>query len=511
MQPIARMKLPGANEIAVAGDWAFLASTAVEEKCGCLYIVNIKDPAHPYLEGVWDAANTELTSQSYGDVDISPDANLAVLTNTRGSGPTWDVIIDTSDKAHPKLLSKVDSDGTMDYVHTSTLDDKLLYMNPQVWAGYPQPGHAAITVVDIADPANPKIVGKITTPGADGGLAHDTYIDHRPDGKDLMYAASVSRSDVLDVTNPLQPTWLQTTTGDYTISHEVQPNFDRTMLLVTDEGLVGGALEPSVSACGAVGTGPAKVDSGSLHFYAAAPDGTFANGGLVELGTFNTPPSVGEDQCIAHIIWQAPDENRLTQAFYTHGVWVVDFSDPADARALGHFDSDGANYWSNKPHNGYLYASNRNGTLDILRYTGENGAKWPTTAGPAEMQLSARQGVPYVPITGSAPPAAPPPAPPAKTFGRVKFTVKVRKVPGKRGRRARLALSFTKGGQRLARVRFKRAAGRRARVRVSGVAATGAYRWQLKAGRRTLKRGRVKVRPVANLQSTATLVARVRR
>jgi hypothetical protein len=510
VQPIARMKLPGANEIAVAGDWAFLSSTAVEETCGCLYIVNIADPAHPYLEGVWDAAKTELTAQSYGDVDISPDANLAVLTNTRGSGPAWDVIIDTSDKAHPKLLSHVDDvDGTMEYVHTSTLDGKLLYMNPQAWVGYPQPGHAAVTVVDIADPAQPKIVGKITTPGSDAGFAHDTYIDHRPDGKDLMYAASVSRTDVLDVTNPLQATWLQSTTGDYTISHEAMPNFDRTVLIVTDEGLAGGALEPAVSACAKVGTGPAAVDSGSTHFYAAAPDGTFANGGAVELGTFNTPASVGEGQCISHVIWQAPDQNRMTQAYYEHGAWVIDFSDPANAKALGYFDADNTNYWSNKAHNGYLYASNRNGTLDILRYTGEGGTKWPTTAGPAEIQLAARQGVPYVPIAHTTAPPAPP-APPARSFGRFTFTIKGKKLRGRRGRKVRLALSFTSAGKRVAVTRFKRKAGRRLKARVTGVAATGSYRWVLRAGRRKLARGRIRVGAVDGLKSTARLVARVR-
>ena len=42
-----------------------------------------------------------------------------------------------------------------------------------------------------------------------------------------------------------------------------------------------------------------------------------------------------------------------------------------------------------------------NGTLDVLRYTGEGGKAWPATSGPAEIQLSARQGVPYVPIAGT--------------------------------------------------------------------------------------------------------------
>jgi hypothetical protein len=79
-----------------------------------------------------------------------------------------------------------------------------------------------------------------------------------------------------------------------------------------------------------------------------------------------------------------------------------------------------------------------------------------------------------------------------------------------RGRRTRLALSFTKAGKRVARVRFKRAARRRAKVRVSGVAATGVYRWTLKARKRKLARGRVRVGAVADLKASAPFVVRLR-
>jgi hypothetical protein len=514
--PIARVKVPGANELAVAGDWAFVSTDGVEETCGCLYIVNIKDPAHPFIQGVWDSQKAGLTKQSYGDVDISPDANLAVLTNAHGSGPTWDVIIDTSDKANPKMLSHVDDlDGSVEYVHTSTLDNKLLYLNPQVWSGYPQPGHAAITVVDISDPANPKQIGKIDTPGSDTGLAHDTYVDHRPDGKTLMYAASISKSDVIDITDPLKSNWLQSIVSkDTTISHDVQPNFDRSVILVDDEGAAGGQLDSHLSVCGKVGTGPASINSGSLHFYGAAADGTFANNGVTELGTFNAPANFNQAECVAHVFWQAPDQNRITQAYYNVGAWVIDFSDPADAKALGHFRGEGAKYWSNKAHNGYMYASDMNGHLDILRYTGEGGKAWPTTSGPAEIQLSARQGVPYVPIAdASAPPSGTPtPTPGAtQTFGRFKFTIKGKKLKGKRGKKKTLTLTFAdSAGKRVGSARFKRKTGRKLKAKVTGVAATGTYKWVLKAGKRKLRSGSVKVGSVQSLASSATLVAKVK-
>src|SRR4051812_35354935 len=79
--PVARIKVPGANEETIAGNWVFVSTNVTDDGCGCLVIVNIKDPAHPFVEGVWDSQKSDLSSQSYGDVDISPDGNLAVLTN----------------------------------------------------------------------------------------------------------------------------------------------------------------------------------------------------------------------------------------------------------------------------------------------------------------------------------------------------------------------------------------------------------------------------------------------
>jgi hypothetical protein len=155
--------------------------------------------------------------------------------------------------------------------------------------------------------------------------------------------------------------------------------------------------------------------------------------------------------------------------------------------------------------------------VDILRYTGEGGNAWPATSGPAEIQLSARQGVPYVPIadaSSAGPPApgtGPGSTPVAQTFGRFKFRIKGRKVPGKRGRKAKLTLTFKNAaGKRVARTKIKRKTRRRAKVRVSGVAATGSYRWVLKARKRRLARGKVTVGTVANLQASKAFVARVR-
>ena len=38
----------------MAGDWAFVATDQAEEQQGALYIVNVADPARPFIEGEVD-------------------------------------------------------------------------------------------------------------------------------------------------------------------------------------------------------------------------------------------------------------------------------------------------------------------------------------------------------------------------------------------------------------------------------------------------------------------------
>jgi hypothetical protein len=517
IEPVSRVPIAHPNEVELAGDWAFVSDDgSYSAEGGGLVIVNIADPRKPFIEGKWDC------DAGWGDIDISPDANIAVLTNAHSGEcdaidkktETWIAILDISDKKHPKLLSTIEDDAQIEYVHTATLDNKLLYLNPQAAAFYPQGPNPHIPIYDISNPSKPERKGFVTSTGI--GLAHDTYIDHRPDGKSLMYAASIHTSDVFDITDPFKSTMLQRTTSpEITISHDLQPNWKRDLIIVDDEGAAGGQLVEEISACGKEGEGPASADSGSVHFYEASPDGTFANEGAVELGSYNAPTNVATGACVAHVFWQAPDQNRLTQAYYRTGAFIVDFEDPASAKGLGDFHAEGGgNYWSNKPHRGYLYATNQDsagsepGSLDILRYTGEGGQKWPATAGPAEIQRSARQGVPYVPIPlpgDNAPPAAAPPADQggvlpqgpivSRNIGRIGFTAKLAKVPGAKGKKATIVFTFFDAkGKKVGTAKTRKAAGKRAGVKIYGGAVTGKYSWVAKVGKRTLGRGKFTVK-----------------
>ena len=507
IQPISRVPIKNINEVELAGDWAFVSDeVGTDDESGGLTIINIANPEKPFIEGKWECAG------GWADVDLSPDGKLAVLTNGHQveclDGSTWAAIIDISDKKNPKLLSTIQDDEEIEYVHTANLDNNLLYLNPQAAAFYPQGQNPKIPIYDISDPTNPVKKGAITSTGV--GLGHDTYIDHRPDGKDLLYAASIHQTDIFDVTDPFNATLLQQMASpEITISHDVQPNHDRTVIVVDDEGAAGGQLDSNVSVCGKFGgPGPANYDSGSVHFFAAAEDGTFANGGAAPLGSFNAPMNVGQGGCVAHVFWQAPDQNRMTQAYYNIGGFVIDFEDPANPKSLGNFAPEGGGtYWSFKPHRGYIFGTGMGTGLDIVKFT---GAGWPATSGPAEVQRAARQGVPYVPMTTGSDPVPTKPLPPVaadnRSIGRVKFTAKLKKVPGKRGKKTKLAFTFFDAkGKKVAKATTKKKAGKKAKVRIVGGAVTGKYRWVAKAGKRTLGKGRLSVKKTAGIKLATTM------
>ena len=506
MKLIGNVEVEGTTELELAGDHAFLAADAG------LTLVNIKDPRAPFIEAVAECA------AGYGDVDVNPTATVAALGTDSGNPDCVDgnesgtVLFDISDKKAPKFAGFVPvSVGS----HTQTLDGRgFLYINNY------DPNYRIIEIYDVSDPRNPRKVSQVDM---NGTAAHDSYVDHRPDGKSLLYSASVSSHDVVDVTDPAKPLFLQKVRDNQvSISHQSEPNFKRDVIVVTDEyggGAASGVCgkSPTADPTGLGGgyvTGAQSV--GAVHFYKAAADGTYSLNGAEKLGTFNIPPSVQEGGCTSHVYWQAPDQNRMTIAWYLRGSHIVDFSDPAASKELGWFIPEGANTWGTKPHRGYVFASDMARGLDVFEYTGEGGKAWPATSEPAEVTRLRRIGA-SVDTSGAKPVPAPSGSQTgSRRLGTFSMRTRTKRVPGRRGKK-RKTLTFTvtdRSNLVVAKLRFKKPAGRRARVRARGTAVAGTYRYVIRAGDRgkVLKRGRLKVRARAGarLAPNLTLICRVR-
>ncbi|HEX8101597.1 MAG TPA: hypothetical protein VF533_03220, partial [Solirubrobacteraceae bacterium] len=474
MELVANVPLEGsvaASDLELQGDYAYVGSYGEG-----LVIIDIANPREPKRVSRFYCPGGQ------NDVQLSPDASYAVLAvenpnnkcgegipgQPKHAGDEGFVVIDIRDKTNPKEVAWVGQDQLVDGVHNVTLDWPRLYIDQ-----YTQT-HGRFEIFDLSNPAQPRSIAKLAAP--EGG-PHDLQVDHRPDGRVLAYAASIAFTHVLDVTDPTNPTFVDRIPASehgVGISHGAEPNFDRTLMVETDE--YGGGN--GVVACGGrVEQIPAPTDGqvataspGAVHLIRLNPDGTLKEvGGKVDqVGAYNTPAATtdtGDEGCTSHVFWQAPDENRLTIAWYGRGVRVVDFSKPEAPVELGYFKATGADTWSAKPHKGYIFAGDIVRGLDVFRYTGEDCKRWPTTAGAAEVQRARYQGAP---VPAGAPakvpggcgaaatnaPAVPLSATPgpatkdaAAEFGGYRFmrVVKVKRRGGKRRRTVRLQILDPEG------------------------------------------------------------------
>ena len=483
-----------ASDLELFGNYAFIGSYGEG-----VVVVDISDPRQPKRVGKFDCPGGQ------NDIQLSPDGRylaLAIETTSNKCHPDDEgtAILDVSDPAKPMEVAWIGEEELPDGSHNNTLDWPYLYVDQYINT------YSELEIFDLSTPSKPVKVGGLKYNGEDSH--HDLIVDHRPGGQNLAYAASINFTDVLDVTNPREPILRERIRDpQLSISHQAEPNFDRTLLLATDE--YGGGT--GVGACG--GRGDARVpvpgiptqlsdpaSLGALHLYRLAPDGTIAGeNGLDKAGVFNIPYQPNEDPeagCTIHVFWQAPDQNRLVTAWYGRGTRVVDFSDPANPKQLAYFIPTGADTWSAKPHNGYIFSGDIIRGLDVFRYTGEGGAKWPATAGPAEVQRARQQGAAPPNPTGSGRPGGGQQQGPRTRTGRKAFTRHVR-IPNGRDKKVTLVMSFYDSKKRLqTRLRLRTRDGRVARIRAQAAGLSGHYRYKIRLGDRgrMLATGVVRIR-----------------
>ncbi len=400
---------PDAADIELAGDYAYIGSYGQG-----LVIANISscdDPSQPakcqpFVQGVLPCSGGQF------DVQLSPDARYAVMAHESASaskdchpGEEGAQVIDISNKSAPRevaFISDKNPNGeVVDGAHNVTLDWPRLYIDNYT-PTYPQ-----TDIYSLADPAAPQHIGKIDFSTSGGLGPHDSIPDHRPDGKNLLYAANITKSNVVNIDDPANPRVEQTIVDPQVgISHGAEPNFNRTLLIVTDEygggtgvGACGGQQGDATGATPLVPGQAGSAGVGAVHLYRLGPDGLVQRSGTDKAGIFNIPPEANEPAqvsdeagCTSHVFWQAPDQNRFTIAWYGRGTRVVDFSNPGKPRQIGWFVPLGSNTWSAKPHRGFIFASDQARGMDVLRYRGEGCDAWPTTSGNAEDQRARTQG-----------------------------------------------------------------------------------------------------------------------
>jgi hypothetical protein len=155
--------------VAVAGDYAYLASRGVFE------VINVSNPTAPVLSGSY---GMEIQHFAY-DVEVAGD--YAYIASQSGGL----AIVNVSNPAQPSLAGAL---ATGDVTYDLAVAGEYVYLA----------GSGGVSVVDVDTPSAPVLVG--TYPSHRGSLWGITLLDHYAIAADDLGGALV-----LDVTNPAQP------------------------------------------------------------------------------------------------------------------------------------------------------------------------------------------------------------------------------------------------------------------------------------------------------------------
>ncbi len=249
-------------------------------------------------------------------------------------------LIDVRNPRTPRMLGavKIPDGGT----HTLTVypGKPLIYSSPG-GSGSPE------TIVDVADPRDPKIVESFL-PGPRVGC-HDVAF-HFDGSRKLGICAGDSATQIWDVSDPLAPKVLgEVINPAMWFHHSAAVTPDGKNLVIGDEGF---------GAC--VG---ASFPAGAIWIYdirdpsLPTPVGYF--------GVHRERPTV----CTAHNFNFIPGSRYLVSSWYLGGMNVIDLSDPANPKEVAHYAKEGTDYWSAYWYRGRIYASGVPG-FDVFKIRG---------------------------------------------------------------------------------------------------------------------------------------------
>lgn len=401
LEPVARLErdgvpYPEGGGNYVLGDYVF--GSSLDEG---FFIADVSDPAHPRL--VFDATEeSETPFARKAEVIAHPDGRRTLVLATQSNGMHfWDV----TDPENPVWAAVLEFERNH-YVAVMP-GTEYVWNNPSAGAG------GSNALVDASDPYHPRILGDYGTHGC-----HGTTFQGGP-GQALWraYCAGIQRTEVWDlsafdpqardfgivlaatvdlfdnpvsgtpVTNPpipSNPTGI-TTTPVRSLHHFAAGSNDGSILIIGDEHRGGGNPGACFVHDPVTGT---STPLGALWFFDISdlanpellgwlsppavapvaptvpsdPNADPSVAGQVVNGAYTAVPN-----CTAHFGQVIPGEDKLVIGWYSAGVLLIDFSDPASPAILDQYQPEGINTWSARVSNGYVFTGDMARGMEVLR------------------------------------------------------------------------------------------------------------------------------------------------
>jgi hypothetical protein len=331
------------HDVSVYQGWLFLSVDSPRSKPECdgvpmtggapgfegIRIFDVRDPANPVYAG---AVATDCGSHTH---TLIPDGDRVLLYVSSYPASNFGA------SSYGNSCARLNLDGTQ--------------------------GHSKISVVEVPL-ANPTAARVVSQPHVE--LRDFRSIAGYRGCHDISVftaikraaAACLSEGQIWDISDPVNPrTIARVHNSNVDIWHSASFTYDGKVTLFGDEA--GGG---SGARCRS--SDPSTL--GAIWFYdLASLDNQDATSEEPRLGHFKIPRVQGDSaNCTMHNFNVLPLAGRYVgvSAAYSGGTSVFDFTDPANAREIGHFDPHGANVWSSYWYNGFFYTNDSGRGVDIV-------------------------------------------------------------------------------------------------------------------------------------------------
>ena len=354
----------------IFGNYAYVSS--VSDK---LSVFDISDPKNPKLTDT-----VKVDAHTINDVSVSADGKIGVLTREGASSRRNGIVfLDTSDPAHPKILSEY-TETVTGGVHSAYIDGHYVYLTDDATG--------SMRVIDFKDVKAPKEVARwqvenplITTGGIQGGrYVHDVQV------KDGLAYLAYWRDGlvILDVGNgvkggsPEKPQFVSQLRFNY---HELYGNGwlsgAHAVFRYKNYVFVGDEVFPEIFDIQGKNRIPVR---GVLH--------------VVDVSDITRPRKVAEyevPEAGAHNVWV--EDDILYMGYYNGGARVLDVSGELrgdlykQGREIARFwtgAEDGFRpnspfAWGAQPHNGLIFFNDMHSGLWIMKLGGPRKDTGTTT------------------------------------------------------------------------------------------------------------------------------------
>jgi hypothetical protein len=391
LQPLTRL-LDHSEEPWPVGHGNWVQGDLVFSSAGwhSFYIADISDPENPRI--IYAPEDPEASETPYArkaEVVNHPDGRMTLALATQWEGMhLWDV----TDPENPVWASSIDFDPEPNHYVSIVPGMEVVMNNPSRGEG------STNHFVDVSDPYNPVLLGEFSEVGCHGTV----FLNEFGHDRFRAYCAGIDRTEIWDMTgwdpeapdlgikilgvvdelnDPVAGNPLLNQAPVRSLHHLATANEDGTILIIGDEHNGGG----SPGACFFHEEGQ-STPLGALWFYDISDESD------PQLLSWLSPPTVpprapsdlpsGEPtdpntwlrfvygtvpNCTAHFGEVIEGENKMVIAWYSAGVLLVDFEDPENPVILDQFQPEGTNVWSARYHNGYVFTSDINRGMDVLR------------------------------------------------------------------------------------------------------------------------------------------------